>query len=188
MGDVAPKRKIIPVEAVLRERLTISQVLDRDWLKTQIQERNLDFSPTGPFALAGDLFASGVEIFFRGRLAAEFRLPCGRCLEEFSIKMDGPLEAHWRMFSPPGPKVVENSDQRIPLEDLDTGVIQEEGVDLWETMLEQVILNLPMRPLCRDSCRGLCPVCGENRNIHPCRCGEKGKNNPFEGLKKIQLS
>ena len=188
MGELAPKAKSIPVEAILRERLTIHQVLDRDWLKEQIRERNLDFSPGGPFALAGDLFASGAEIFFRGRLEAEFRLPCGRCLEEFSIKMNGPLEAHWRIISPTGLKGGGNPDQRIQLEDLDTGVIQDEGVDLWETMLEQVILSIPMRPLCRDSCQGLCPVCGENRNIHPCRCGEKGKNNPFEGLKKIQLS
>jgi uncharacterized protein len=188
MGDAALKKKIIPVDAILRERLTVNQVLDRDWLKEQIKERNLDLSPVGPFSLAGDLFASGSEIFFHGLLEAEFRLPCGRCLEDFSIKMNGPLEAHWRLLSPTGPKGGGNPDQGIQLEDLDTGVIQEEGVDLWETMLEQVILNLPMRPLCRDSCQGLCPVCGENRNIHSCQCGDKGKNNPFEGLKKIQLS
>jgi uncharacterized protein len=188
MGDLAPKAKIIPVDAILRERLTINQVLDRDWLKEQIRGRNLDFFPAGPFSLVGDLFASGSEIFFRGRLDAEIHLPCGRCLEEFSIKINGPLEAHLRMFSPSGPRGGGNPDQRIQLEDLDTGVIQEEGVDLWETMLEQVILNIPMRPLCRDSCQGLCPVCGENRNIHPCRCGEKEKNNPFEGLKKNQFS
>ncbi len=176
MADLAPKTKIIPVEAILRERLTINQVLDRDWLKEQIRERNLDFSTVGDFSLAGDLFAAGSEIFFRGRLKAEFRLSCGRCLEEFSIKMDDPLEAQWRVFSPPGLKGGGNLDQRIQLEDLETGVRQEGGIDLWETMLEQVILHLPMRPLCRDSCQGLCPVCGENRNIHPCRCGEKGKN------------
>jgi uncharacterized protein len=187
MGDSAPKKKIIPVEAILRERLTINQVLDRDWLQEQIRERNLAFSPAETFSLAGDLFASGSEIFFRGSLRAEFQIPCGRCLEEFSITMDDPLEAHWRIVSPTGLKGG-SPDQRIQLEDLDTGVIQEDGVDLWETLLEQVILNLPMRPLCRDSCQGLCPVCGENRNFHPCRCGEKGKNNPFEGLKKMQLS
>jgi uncharacterized metal-binding protein YceD (DUF177 family) len=177
MGDLALKKKIIPVDVVLRERLTISQVLDRDWLIEQIRERRLDFSPEGPFSLAGDLFASGSEIFFRGRLEAEFRLPCARCLEEFSIRMNGPLEAHWRLFSPPGPKPGGDPDPRIQLEDLDTGVIQEEGIDLWETMLEQVILNIPMQPLCRDACQGLCPVCGENRNSRPCQCGEKGKKN-----------
>ena len=188
MGESAPKVKIISVEAILRERLSINQVLNRDWLKEQIRERNLDFTPAGPFALAGELFASGSEIFFRGRLEATILLPCGRCLEEFSIILNGPLEAHWRMLSPSGPKGGGNPDQRIQLEDLDTGVIQEAGVNLWETMLEQIILNMPMRPLCRESCQGLCPACGENRNIRPCRCGEKGKNNPFESLKKIQLS
>jgi uncharacterized metal-binding protein YceD (DUF177 family) len=177
MGDIAPKPTIIPVEAILREWLTINQVLDRDWLKEQIRVRNLDFYPAEPFSLLGDLFASGSEIFFRGRLEAAVRLPCGRCLEEFTIKMNGPLEAHWRMFRPAGSKGGGNPDQRIQLEDLDTGVIQGEGVDLWETMLEQVVLSIPMRPLCRDACQGLCPVCGENRNIHSCRCGEKGKNN-----------
>ena len=177
MGDSAPKRKIIPVDVILREPLTINQVLDRDWLKEQIRERNLEFTPAGPFSLTGTLFSSGQEIFFQGQMAAEFLLPCGRCLEEYSLKMSGPLQAHWRIIGPSGLKGVGKPGQGIQLEDLDTGAIQEAGVDLFETMLEQVILNIPMRPLCRDSCQGLCPVCGENRNIHPCRCGEKGKNN-----------
>lgn len=174
MGDGAPKAKIIPVDSILRERLLVNQVLDRDWLKEQIRERNLVLTPVGPFSLDGDLFSSGQEIFFRGRMAAEFRLPCGRCLEEYPIQMSGPLEAHWRIIEPSGPKGGRYPDQGIRMEDLDTGAILGGGVDLFETMLEQVILNLPIKPLCRDSCRGLCPACGENKNIHPCRCAEQG--------------
>jgi uncharacterized protein len=173
MGDGAPKTRIIPVDSILRERLVINQILDRDWLKEQIRERNLGFTPVGPFSLAGDLFASGLEIFFRGRMAAEFRLSCGRCLEEYPIKMSGPLEAHWRLVGPSGPKGWGGPDRGGQLEDLDTGAILEGGVDLSETLLEQVILNLPIKPLCHDSCQGLCPACGENRNIHPCGCAEK---------------
>ena len=150
----------------------VNQVLDRDWLKEQIRERNLVFSPVGPFSLSGDLYSSGSEIIFRGRMGAEFRLPCGRCLEEYPIKMSGPLEAHWRIIEALGPRSGRNPDQGTQIEDLDTGAVLEGGVDLFETLLEQVILNLPMQPLCRDSCLGLCPTCGENKNIQPCRCAE----------------
>jgi uncharacterized protein len=50
---------------------------------------------------------------------------------------------------------------------------RDESIDLGHVVLEQFVLALPMKPLCQDECRGLCPVCGANRNREACECKQE---------------
>ena len=59
-------------------------------------------------------------------------------------------------------------------------------VDLAEVAREQVDLALPLRVLCRDDCRGLCPGCGADLNREACRCTSVGGDERFAGLARLK--
>lgn len=187
MALSAAPMKPIPLDSIPREGLKINLILDREWLREQIRSRELGFEPVGPVTLQGELYQANQELFFRGRLAAVLRLTCGRCLEEFSAELTGPLERQWRTVAGSPGKPGRASGEALEIEDLETGGIQHGGLDLAETALEQLILTLPMRPLCREDCRGLCPVCGGNRNQASCSCRDGDGDHPFKDLKKLRL-
>jgi uncharacterized protein len=179
--------KPIPPDAVPRGGLQIDRSLEPEWLREQIAERNLGFVPAGPFKVRGELKRISQELEFRGRLQAAVRLACGRCLEDFVIEVSGPLEGRWRVVGSPGNRSGRQADEGTWLEDLETEALQEGGLNLAEYVLEQVILNIPMAPLCREDCRGICPQCGVNRNSGPCPCRPGQDDHPFKDLKKLKL-
>lgn len=123
----------------------------------------------------------------RGTLKGEVALPCNRCAEDAPVVIDSRFESYEPVPSDDdqdGPHALRNavrgaggnadeSDEDIP-EEVDEAVIRvENGVPqinpdglLWEEFL----LALPVKPLCRTDCKGLCPVCGKNRNDSDCAC------------------
>jgi uncharacterized protein len=179
--------KPIPPDTIPRGGLKIDRILEPEWLREQINERKVGFSPAGPFGLQGELKRVNQELVFRGRMQAAVRLTCGRCLEEFPVEISGPLEAQWRIVSAPADRDHLAEEDGPWLEDLETGEVQQGGVNLAEYVLEQVILNIPLAPLCRDGCQGMCPVCGANRNDQPCSCRPGPDDSPFKDLKKLKL-
>jgi uncharacterized protein len=179
--------KPIPPDTIPRGGLKIDRILEPEWLREQIKERKMAFSPAGPFALQGDLKRVNQELVFGGLLKASVRLTCSRCLEEFIVEVAGPLEAQWRIVNAPVDRNRLPEEEGPWLEDLETGGRQQGGLNLAEYVLEQVILNIPMAPLCREDCRGLCPVCGANQNSGPCPCRTGVKDNPFKDLEKLKL-
>jgi uncharacterized protein len=97
-------------------------------------------------------------IFSEGRLHSQVQLECARCLETFAQPLDLHLEAQFGL-SPVRPQ----GDTIFP--------ISAKGiVDLTPALQEQILLDLPMRPLCKPDCRGLCIECGKNLNEGSCDC------------------
>jgi len=106
----------------------------------------------------------GVEL--RGSLDAAFSLACSRCLEPFETSIRA--EFSFRVVereTEPGADDVEIGEDETRLLAADGGVVR-----LDELAREQIYLSLPLKPVCRDGCRGLCPRCGENRNLVECGC------------------
>jgi len=93
--------------------------------------------------------------FISVKLAIEIsmRLNCSRCLEEFTVPKS--LETKLNLL-------IENRD----------------AIDLTDNLREEIMLNYPLKPLCRPECRGLCPVCGRNLNKGECSCKPKPRE-PF---------
>jgi len=58
-------------------------------------------------------------------------------------------------------------------------------VDLTEEIRQCLLLELPMKPLCRTDCKGLCPQCGHNRNEGPCSCRTEEPEDPWEKLRSL---
>lgn len=106
----------------------------------------------------------GVE--FLGELDGRLRLSCSRCLERFEI----PLRVDVHLIL-----VRENAEPDEDDAEMDARASlffqAEDGrADLREIVREQIYLFLPLKPVCDESCRGLCPTCGANRNRLECAC------------------
>ncbi|MEW6185422.1 MAG: DUF177 domain-containing protein [Thermodesulfobacteriota bacterium] len=177
--------KPLKVEAIPAGGMEIELLLEPSRLKEIAQERTLGFSPFGPLSVQGHLSKSGQNILLRGRIEGIIRLECGRCLETFLKTIDLPVGSEWRLVTTP-PKTGGTEDGQR-LEELETGLVKEGVLDLTDRILEEVILNIPIRPLCRESCLGLCPVCGGNRNTNPCNCTTGIKAGPFSVLKDLRV-
>jgi uncharacterized protein len=65
-------------------------------------------------------------------------------------------------------------------------MVTDDKLDLDELVSSNIILNLPMKHLCSESCKGLCPVCGKNLNDGDCGCDRGGGNSPFSVLENLK--
>lgn len=120
---------------------------------------------------------------FVGSVRTELELPCSRCLEPFRMPVDATLDLRYLPASELSPE----DEREVAEEDLETSYYRDDQVDLNELLREQFYLALPMKPLCREDCRGLCPECGANRNTAACSCEHVWQDPrlaPLKGLGK----
>jgi uncharacterized protein len=113
------------------------------------------------------LTRDGDDVLVHGRLDATVPQACGRCLESFPA----PVHANVDLRVSPRPASAENVE--LAADDLDTDFYANDELDLDRLIENETTLALPMKPLCRADCRGLCPVCGINRNVAACQCQER---------------
>lgn len=123
------------------------------------------FSPAGAVAyeLTGKLVSGGALI--SGRCGTRLRAACGRCLREFEF----PLAAEPELFFELAPG--------------------QEELEVADDVRAELLLELPMNPLCRPDCRGLCPVCGADRNRGECGCSAppERSDSPWGALDALKL-
>jgi uncharacterized protein len=128
----------------------------------------------------------GTTVHVRGRLEAGIEVDCSRCLERYPVAVAQELD----LFSLPRPaEEPDAGEEGVELSDRDVVVGYHAGdaLDLGELVREQIVLAVPMKPLCREDCRGLCPRCGRNRNLGPCGCppDEEPGDPRLEPLRKL---
>jgi len=148
-----------------------------------------EFSVLGPVTFKGTLARRGDKFLLKGRVAATLQLNCGRCLTPFPLTVNTAIDLNYIPERPPvaavkdagkadavkgpakgaKPPVVEE-DIELREEDLDTAYYRDHVLDLADMLREQFYLALPMQPLCRPDCLGLCPSCGIDRNVDSCQC------------------
>ena len=87
-------------------------------------------------------------------------LPCSRCLEPFTWPVDAAFDLRYQ----PRTTNTGEGEREVEEDDLTTAFYENDEIDLGQLMREQFYLSLPMKPLCRDDCKGLCPQCGTNLN------------------------
>jgi len=102
-----------------------------------------------------------------GGIQAELDATCARCLVRFSLKVDRKI-VHILVSSLEGP----DGDEEIELQshDLDRSLITGTTVDLGAVLREELLLGMPMKATCADSCKGICSGCGAELNSEPCIC------------------
>jgi uncharacterized protein len=130
-------------------------------------------------AAALEVEADGTDVFVRGRVAATVPQTCGRCLETFPARIDVPVDVRLVPKPPAGDSVELDAD------DLDVDFYANDELDLGRVVATETTLALPMKPLCRPDCRGLCAVCGANRNLAPCTCASRPPDPPLAALRDL---
>jgi uncharacterized protein len=124
--------------------------------------------------IRGEIVVDNVESRFvlGGVLAATGRAECGRCLAEFDLTWDVPVDI----------TVLRDVDSDEG--EGDSLVIRQRTgeVDLTEALRELAALAVPQAPVCREDCRGLCPTCGIDRNTGTCTCADEEVDPRWDGL------
>jgi uncharacterized protein len=114
-------------------------------------------------------------------LRVTVELNCSRCLEELTY----PLRLKFSEEYVPSVDIVTGSELPAP-EDESTFVIDANHVlDLTEAVREYVLLAVPMKPLCKEACKGLCPTCGQNLNKGKCNCPQQPTDSRLAILAKL---
>jgi len=152
-----------------------------------------DFRVVSPVSLTGEVRKSGQQVRLTGRLTATLECACSRCLEPFEVPVAVDLDLLFLPASAAGGRVplsgpdADDEDGEALSEDgLGVSFYKDEVLDLGEIIREQFFLALPMKPLCRGDCQGLCPVCGVNRNRDSCTCRAEWIDPRLEPLRQLR--
>jgi len=121
------------------------------------------------------------EIGIRGHLRVVIDTPCDRCLESASFTIDSDFDLNY------SPAEMATSGEEIELDEdeAEMGFYEGDGLDLAEVLREFILLQLPMQIVCRQDCKGICPVCGENRNTAACDCRIHPGDDRWAALKNL---
>jgi DUF177 domain-containing protein len=121
----------------------------------------------------------GREVIVHGRIAATVPQTCGRCLEAFGAPVETDLDLRL------APRTASADSVELGQDDLDVDFYDGDQIDVGALIETETTLALPMKPLCRDDCRGLCPVCGGNRNVRACACAARPPDPRLAALREL---
>ncbi len=140
------------------------------------------FRVVAPVALGCDVFKDKDQFRLAGRVQTTLELPCSRCLEPFRWPIDAAFDLRYQPHS----VNTGEGEREIEEDDLTTAFYEHDEIDLGQLMREQCYLVLPMKPLCRDDCRGLCATCGANLNHGACGCKVEWEDPRLAVLKTLR--
>lgn len=122
----------------------------------------------GPVSWRGQVIYADPGYFLRARLSYEQTLSCIRCLKPIVERVSPEVELMVLVESHEP-----TAERELTEQEMGTLYVPEEVLDTDPILLEQLQLHVPMKPLCEADCRGLCPVCGADRNAGECSCEER---------------
>jgi len=149
-------------------KIDLADLSEKDVSSIDLEgEINKDFLDIGgrkifflePIKYNGAIYKAGKDKIVHVNIAYTYREICGRCLEPFvkteTTVLSGQLIRQQDIFE-------DESDEAIYYED--------DEIDLTEDIINTIVLSLPMKPLCSEECKGMCPRCGANLNKEKCDC------------------
>ncbi|MGH9389102.1 MAG: YceD family protein [Vicinamibacteria bacterium] len=129
------------------------------------------------------LSRSDRDVHVRGTVGGKVEIACSRCLTPHGY----PFSADFQALLVPESSSPAAKEREQDRDSLEVTVYSGPEVDLDTLLREQVLLALPVKPLCRPECRGLCPRCGTNLNELQCPCESPRERSSFEALRKLTL-
>ena len=129
----------------------------------------------------------GEMVAVEGRVAATVRLICNRCLSEFQSDLRPRFTLAYTRSLPP--EIEPNDDEDAELQSEQMGLIAFTGeeIDLRDDVQSEIVMAIPMQPLCSRTCKGLCPQCGANRNEAACGCKTETGDPRLAVLKGLKI-
>ncbi len=160
--------------------LDLSPIINNEGKRLEL-DTVLDFGQTDcgicfktPASLKGTLLNIGGSLELSAVAAATLECICDRCLETF----EKPIEYSFE-------EVLKKEDVNGEDENPDAIYFQGNSVEIDEIVLNNIILSLPIKNLCSEDCKGLCPDCGQNLNLGECSCDTRATDPRFDALDKF---
>ena len=140
-------------------------------------------TPLHAVGSAETLTDSGGEVRIQGRYSVEMQAVCDRCLVEARF----PLDAGFDLSYQPASNIARDEEIEIHEGEAQIGFYSDGGLELEDVLREQVLLALPMQRVCSEACKGICPVCGKNRNQSACDCHISTTDDRWGALRKLEI-
>ena len=121
------------------------------------------------------------EVRVQGKFTGTLEATCDRCLGPARF----PLDASFDLFYRPASDIAREEEVAIDEGEAEIGFYEAGGLELEDILREQILLALPMQRICREDCKGICPVCGKNRNETGCQCKAEAADDRWAALKNL---
>jgi len=136
----------------------------------------------GDISIRGELTKHIAQTDVVGEIDAKIEIDCTRCLQPVVQDLKIPFDVDF--VTPEFDATARETE--LNQSDLETAVFEGDQVDLNELVREQILLNLPEQTFCSPDCKGLCPKCGQNRNLIDCNCEENETDPRWAALKDLK--
>jgi len=167
--------------------IEISQI-PPEGLDIALSEETLDLGQPadtwdGPATVQGDLRVgrSGRGVLISGSFSSDVPLVCSRCLEPFHFRIADQFD----LYCEAGAGGLPEEEHELADDELDVTYLEQGRINTDHLLRENILLSLPVQPLCHEGCRGLCPRCGANLNQGACNCTETRVDPRLEALRKL---
>lgn len=167
--------------------LHIRQLQETETLCVDVESQQCDLPSeigtfVSPIHLDAHIRKVKEEITIEGQISATIEMICARCLKPHHEHIDDSFEVVYC----PRPDNEELMDE-IELNeiDLDISYYNGESIAISDLLREQLLLMLPVKPLCNPNCAGLCPSCGKDLNEGPCTCSQRNRDPRFAMLETL---
>lgn len=189
----------IPIEQIPEEGLEVDEPIGMELLAEALadEDQETGFHATAPSRLKAQLSKVSGGVLLEGKMTVQVAASCKRCLVEArrTLPVSFTLNLVPRDRVPGADELEAGEDKgkgeragSFDLEDADEEVFDGKTIDLDPIVREQVLLALPMDVVCKDDCKGLCPMCGQNLNEKQCGCESTYVDPRFAALKDIKLN
>ena len=173
--------------------------LERSWdvtseqLDLVVRDDRAGYRAAAPAHVSARLEKLARRVRLRAVTRAELTCPCGRCLAPVSVAV--PVEFELSLVPEDEPEPAAHAGRErdegpaggsFRAEEADEEHYRGKIIDLDPILREQILLSLPAYPVCRETCQGLCPVCGQNLNERDCGCDRRVPDPRWAGLEKLK--
>lgn len=121
------------------------------------------------------------EVRIKGHIQAAVEASCDRCLEPARTDIDSGFDLFYR----PAESSPVAEEMEVGEGEIEIGFYEDDRIELEDVLREFVLLALPMQWVCAADCKGICPVCGQNRNVSVCHCAVKPADDRWAALRKL---
>ena len=122
-----------------------------------------------------------------GTVETRIRLSCSRCLKPFEMPLSARFALTYTQQMPESTETEDEEGLELSADEMRMIAFQGDEVDLREAIQDQIVMTLPLQPLCREDCKGLCPQCGADLNDGECGCQRDLSGSAFAALTNIKL-
>ncbi|HKX12439.1 MAG TPA: DUF177 domain-containing protein [bacterium] len=181
---------LININAIPEEGKILALNRETGWFLGLLRQKLSDLSPQFDSAEGEiEIHKTLQNISMAGDVRLRLAPTCARCGQAFETDLEIPIQRHMvPYFAGPREELLSEEEEiELSADDLDFSFYHGEEINLGEILGEEITLALPMRFLCREDCRGLCPRCGKNLNQGDCGCQNLDDFSPFSALKDLKL-